>query len=109
MATSEAKASFGNGMLFIEKLIEKPRHIEVQVMGKHVHLPSLPATFCSSVNYAPTSPPPARRSLQTRDHSHYCANFKSIADPSAPFCSSGGWVVVLSPSRTHPLRPCASE
>uniref|UniRef100_A0A0X3P581 Pyruvate carboxylase n=1 Tax=Schistocephalus solidus TaxID=70667 RepID=A0A0X3P581_SCHSO len=35
MATSEAKASFGNGMLFIEKLIEKPRHIEVQVMGDH--------------------------------------------------------------------------
>eukprot|EP00127_Corallochytrium_limacisporum_P003425 Clim_evm53s149 gene=Clim_evmTU53s149 len=32
-ATSEALAAFGNGSVFIEKFIEKPRHIEVQVMG----------------------------------------------------------------------------
>lgn len=32
-AFSEAQAAFGNGSLFIEKLIEKPRHIEVQLMG----------------------------------------------------------------------------
>ncbi|XP_037086554.1 pyruvate carboxylase, mitochondrial-like isoform X1 [Pollicipes pollicipes] len=32
-ATSEAKAAFGNGAMFIERFIENPRHIEVQVMG----------------------------------------------------------------------------
>lgn len=32
-ATSEAKAAFGDGSVFIEKFIEEPRHIEVQVIG----------------------------------------------------------------------------
>jgi len=32
-AQSEAKAAFGNGQMFIERLIERPRHIEVQLMG----------------------------------------------------------------------------
>jgi pyruvate carboxylase len=32
-AKSEALASFGDGTVFIEKLIEKPRHIEVQLLG----------------------------------------------------------------------------
>uniref|UniRef100_A0A672SW40 pyruvate carboxylase n=1 Tax=Sinocyclocheilus grahami TaxID=75366 RepID=A0A672SW40_SINGR len=32
-AYSEALAAFGNGALFVEKFIEKPRHIEVQIMG----------------------------------------------------------------------------
>ncbi|KFD67640.1 hypothetical protein M514_11529 [Trichuris suis] len=34
-ATSEAKAAFGNGALFVEKFIERPRHIEVQILGDH--------------------------------------------------------------------------
>ena len=41
-AYSEAKSAFGNGELFIEKFVEKPRHIEVQILGDHhnnvVHL-----------------------------------------------------------------------
>ena len=32
-ASSEAKSAFGNGDMFIEKFIEKPRHIEVQILG----------------------------------------------------------------------------
>ncbi len=32
-ASSEAKMAFGNGAMFLEKFIEKPRHIEVQIMG----------------------------------------------------------------------------
>lgn len=32
-ATSEAAAAFGNGAMFIEKFIERPRHIEVQLLG----------------------------------------------------------------------------
>ncbi|XP_050311887.1 pyruvate carboxylase, mitochondrial isoform X2 [Anthonomus grandis grandis] len=32
-ASSEALAAFGNGALFIERFIERPRHIEVQLLG----------------------------------------------------------------------------
>lgn len=32
-AHSEALAAFGNGALFLEKFIERPRHIEVQIIG----------------------------------------------------------------------------
>lgn len=32
-ATSEAKSAFGDGRVFIEKFIEGPRHIEIQVLG----------------------------------------------------------------------------
>lgn len=32
-ASSEALACFGNGSMFVERFIERPRHIEVQLMG----------------------------------------------------------------------------
>ena len=32
-ATSEALSAFGNGAMFIEKFVERPRHIEVQILG----------------------------------------------------------------------------
>ncbi|XP_013406677.1 pyruvate carboxylase, mitochondrial [Lingula anatina] len=32
-ARSEAEAAFGDGSLFLEKFIERPRHIEVQILG----------------------------------------------------------------------------
>jgi acetyl-CoA carboxylase biotin carboxylase subunit len=41
-AISEARSSFGDGSVFIEKYIESPRHIEVQVLsdnhGNHLYL-----------------------------------------------------------------------
>ena len=33
MAQSEARSSFGNDEVFIEKFVSKPRHIEIQVFG----------------------------------------------------------------------------
>ncbi|MCX8144382.1 MAG: acetyl-CoA carboxylase biotin carboxylase subunit [Bacteroidia bacterium] len=32
-ATTEAQAAFGNGAVYMEKFIEEPRHIEIQVVG----------------------------------------------------------------------------
>ena len=33
MAQNEARSSFGNDAVFIEKFVEKPRHIEIQVFA----------------------------------------------------------------------------
>jgi len=47
-ATSEASAAFGDGRIFIEKYIEQPRHIEIQVLGdKHGNLVHLGERECS--------------------------------------------------------------
>ncbi|SHG88962.1 pyruvate carboxylase [Virgibacillus chiguensis] len=34
-AKSEARAAFGNDEIYLEKLIENPKHIEVQIIGDH--------------------------------------------------------------------------
>ncbi len=45
---AEAKASFGDDRIFIEKFITSPRHIEIQVMGdKHGHVVHLFERECS--------------------------------------------------------------
>ncbi len=45
---SEAKASFGDDRIFIEKFITSPRHIEIQVLGdKHGNVVSLFERECS--------------------------------------------------------------
>lgn len=47
-ASSEANAAFGNGALFIEKFVERPRHIEVQLLGdKHGNVVHLYERDCS--------------------------------------------------------------
>lgn len=41
-ATSEAKSAFGNGTVFVERFLYRPKHIEVQLLGDNhgnvVHL-----------------------------------------------------------------------
>ncbi|PYP90606.1 MAG: acetyl-CoA carboxylase biotin carboxylase subunit [Candidatus Angelobacter sp. Gp1-AA117] len=47
-AQSEAAAAFGNGNLYMEKFIERPRHIEFQVMGdEHGSVITLGERECS--------------------------------------------------------------
>jgi acetyl-CoA carboxylase, biotin carboxylase subunit len=47
-ATAQARSAFGNPDLFLEKFIERPRHIEVQVLGdEHGHTIHLGERECS--------------------------------------------------------------
>jgi propionyl-CoA carboxylase alpha chain len=47
-ATSEAVSSFGDGRIFIEKFIEQPRHIEIQVIAdSHGNVVTLNERECS--------------------------------------------------------------
>ena len=47
-AKSEASRAFGNGDVYIEKLIEQPRHIEIQILGdEHGNLVYLGERECS--------------------------------------------------------------
>jgi propionyl-CoA carboxylase alpha chain len=48
LARSEAKSSFGDDRVFVEKFIENPRHIEIQVLGdKHGNIVYLGERECS--------------------------------------------------------------
>jgi propionyl-CoA carboxylase alpha chain len=48
LARSEAKASFGDDRVFLEKFIENPRHVEIQVLGdKHGNVIHLGERECS--------------------------------------------------------------
>lgn len=47
-AQREAEAAFGNADVYIEKYIEKPRHVEIQVLGdKHGHVIHLGERDCT--------------------------------------------------------------
>ncbi len=47
-AASEAERAFGSGEIYLEKWIERPRHIEIQVLGdEHGHLIHLGERECS--------------------------------------------------------------
>jgi acetyl-CoA carboxylase biotin carboxylase subunit len=47
-ATSEAENAFGDGRLYVEKYLARPRHIEIQVLGdRHGHMVYLGERECS--------------------------------------------------------------
>jgi propionyl-CoA carboxylase alpha chain len=47
-ATGEAQASFGDGRVFVERFVERPRHIEIQVLGDaHGNIVHLGERECS--------------------------------------------------------------
>ncbi len=47
-ASSEAERAFGSGEVYLEKLIERPRHIEIQILAdEHGHCVSLGERECS--------------------------------------------------------------
>ncbi len=46
-ASAEAKAAFGDGGLYLEKVIERARHVEVQILGDGEHVVHLFERECS--------------------------------------------------------------
>ena len=70
-ATSEAKSAFGNGTVFVERFLDHPKHIEVQLLGdNHGNIVHLYERDCSVqrrhqkvVELAPTKDLP----IETRD------------------------------------------
>ena len=47
-ASGEAERSFGSSEVYLEKLVERPRHIEIQILGdEHGHLIHLGERECS--------------------------------------------------------------
>lgn len=47
-ATSEASAAFGNGAVYVEKFIQEPRHVEIQIIGDtHGYITHLGERDCS--------------------------------------------------------------
>lgn len=47
-ATSEAKNAFGNGAVYLEKYLERPRHVEIQILADaHGHIVHLGERECS--------------------------------------------------------------
>ena len=51
LASAEAQASFGSGEMLIEKCVEKPRHVEIQILGdEHGAMVHLGERECSVQN-----------------------------------------------------------
>jgi acetyl-CoA carboxylase biotin carboxylase subunit len=47
-ASNEAKAAFGDGSVFIEKLLERPRHVEIQIAAdQHGNVVAFPERDCT--------------------------------------------------------------
>ena len=47
-AANEAKAAFGDGSVFIEKLLERPRHVEIQIIAdNHGNVVAFPERDCT--------------------------------------------------------------
>ena len=47
-AANEAKAAFGDGSVFIEKLLERPRHVEIQIAAdRHGNVVAFPERDCT--------------------------------------------------------------
>jgi pyruvate carboxylase len=101
-ARSEAKAAFGNPAVFLERYIERPKHIEVQVLGdQHGNLVHLFERDCSIqrrhqkvVEFAPSlAVTPAQRQA-------ICDDALKIAR-SVGYRNAGTWEFLLDQEGRH--------
>ena len=99
-AATEAKAAFGNGAVYLEKFVELPRHVEVQVLAdKHGNVVHLWERDCSTQRRhqklieespAPTLPPKVREEIcaaavRMIKHADYDLSLIHISEPTRPY------------------------
>src|SRR3974377_1319003 len=78
-ARAEAKAAFGDDTVYLEKYLEKPRHIEIQIFGdgkgEAVHLGERDCSLQRRHQKVwEESPSPALNDTQRREIGETCAN-----------------------------------
>ena len=112
-AQREGKASFGDGHVLIEKFIESPRHIEVQVFGdKHGNVVHLYERDCSMQRRhqkvieeapAPNMPDEVRKAMTDAAVTaaqqisyHGAGTIEFIVDASGPLRSDGFWFMEMN-------------
>ena len=101
-ARSEAKASFGNPAVFLERYIERPKHIEVQVLGdQHGNLVHLFERDCSIqrrhqkvVEFAPSL------AISAAQREAICGDALKIAR-SVGYRNAGTWEFLLDQEGKH--------
>ena len=101
-ARSEAKAAFGNAAVFLERYIERPKHIEVQVLGdQHGNLVHLFERDCSIqrrhqkvVEFAPSL------GITQAQREAICADALKIARTVA-YRNAGTWEFLVDQEGRH--------
>ncbi len=101
-ARSEAQAAFGNPAVFLERYIERPKHIEVQVLGdQHGNLVHLYERDCSIqrrhqkvVEFAPSL------AITEAQRQAICADALAIAR-SVGYRNAGTWEFLLDQDGRH--------
>jgi pyruvate carboxylase len=101
-ARSEAKASFGNPAVFLERYIERPKHIEVQVLGdQHGNLVHLFERDCSIqrrhqkvVEFAPSL------AISDAQREAICGDALKIA-ASVGYRNAGTWEFLVDQQGRH--------
>src|SRR5439155_291920 len=107
-AAREAEAAFGDGRVYVEKLLRRPRHVEVQVLGdRHGQLVHLGERECSiqrrHQKIVEETPCPV---LTPRLRAEMTAAALAASPPDPACASTPGWrPAAWCPSSTTPCSP----
>ena len=87
-AVREAVAAFGRGECFVERYLDRPRHVETQVPGRHARQ----RRRRRHPRLLPAAPPPEARRGGPRAVPHRRAERRALRTPSKAICREAGYV-----------------